>query len=208
VNANTRRSARVSVLVLLVAAPAGIARLTQAAPAKIAAPARTMSCGFDRWPVKTLADRHARRVNFHPRATTVPALRLLRPTSSYGRGRGVERTTYRIRVRLVETTLEADEDYHLVVADRRHPGQTMIVEFPAQSCTKGALALRRRGMAKARSAFVRACGYPSSGSFHFLRGTATVIGVGFFDFNHGQTGVAPNAIELHPVVGFSMKVSC
>jgi hypothetical protein len=26
--------------------------------------------------------------------------------------------------------------------------------------------------------------------------------VGFFDFNHGQTGVAPNAIELHPVLGF------
>jgi hypothetical protein len=27
--------------------------------------------------------------------------------------------------------------------------------------------------------------------------------VGFFDFWHGQNGVAPNAIELHPVLGFS-----
>jgi hypothetical protein len=24
----------------------------------------------------------------------------------------------------------------------------------------------------------------------------------FFDYNHGQTGVAPNAIELHPILAF------
>jgi hypothetical protein len=27
-----------------------------------------------------------------------------------------------------------------------------------------------------------------------------LTGIGFFDFNHGQLGVAPNAIELHPVI--------
>jgi hypothetical protein len=31
---------------------------------------------------------------------------------------------------------------------------------------------------------------------------ATVTGVAYFDFQHGQTGVAPNAIELHPVLAF------
>ena len=30
-----------------------------------------------------------------------------------------------------------------------------------------------------------------------------ITGVGFFDFLHGQTGVAPNAIELHPVLAVS-----
>lgn len=30
-----------------------------------------------------------------------------------------------------------------------------------------------------------------------------MTGVGFFDVIHGQTGVAPNGIELHPVVSFS-----
>jgi hypothetical protein len=29
--------------------------------------------------------------------------------------------------------------------------------------------------------------------------SVTVRGLGFFDFAHGQDGVAPNAIELHPV---------
>ena len=28
-------------------------------------------------------------------------------------------------------------------------------------------------------------------------------GVAFFDFDHGQTGVATNAIELHPTLGFT-----
>jgi hypothetical protein len=28
----------------------------------------------------------------------------------------------------------------------------------------------------------------------------TLRGLGFFDFAHGQDGVAPNAIELHPVI--------
>jgi hypothetical protein len=26
--------------------------------------------------------------------------------------------------------------------------------------------------------------------------------VAFFDFKHGQTGVAPNVIELHPILKF------
>jgi hypothetical protein len=36
-----------------------------------------------------------------------------------------------------------------------------------------------------------------------LSGTATIEGVGFLDFLHGQRGVAPNGIELHPVLRFT-----
>lgn len=36
--------------------------------------------------------------------------------------------------------------------------------------------------------------------------SARVTGVAFFDFDHGQTGVAPNAIELHPVLAFRCLV--
>jgi hypothetical protein len=38
--------------------------------------------------------------------------------------------------------------------------------------------------------------------YRSLSGTATVSGVIFFDFLHGQRGVAPNGIELHPVLRF------
>src|SRR4030095_349319 len=33
-----------------------------------------------------------------------------------------------------------------------------------------------------------------------------VTGVGMFDFPHGQTGAAPNQIELHPVLGITFNV--
>jgi hypothetical protein len=48
---------------------------------------------------------------------------------------------------------------------------------------------------------VAACGEASS-SFHDLVGTATITGVAFFDKKHGQNGIAPNGIELHPVLAF------
>jgi hypothetical protein len=81
---------------------------------------------------------------------------------------------------------EADGDLHVVLSDGT---RTMIAESPSPSCTAGATSLRRRQMAQAR-AQVELCA------------KATVTGVAFFDFKHGQTGVAPNAIGLHLVLAF------
>jgi hypothetical protein len=162
---------------------------------------KSAACGRERWSVKTLTDPAARLINFHPRHTTVSALRRLAPTGLSVRGVGAERTTYTIRARLSEAKLEEDEDYHLVVTDLRHHSQTMILEFPSGDCTRRSM--RRQQMARARAAFVRACGSPSSTSLSRLRGEATITGVGFFDVLHGQTGVAPNGIELHPVLAFT-----
>jgi len=65
----------------------------------------------------------------------------------------------------------------------------MIAEAPDPACALAATPLRRKQIAKARAA-VRLCA------------RAVVISVAFFDFQHGQTGVAPNAIELHPILAF------
>jgi hypothetical protein len=83
--------------------------------------------------------------------------------------------------------LEDDLDYHLVL---RSGSRTMIAETPSLLCTKGATAYRCRQMINSRRV-ARICG------------RARVSGVAFFDFLHGQTGVAPNGIELHPVLGFA-----
>jgi hypothetical protein len=162
------------------------------------------ACGVERWRVKTLMDKDAGKVDFTPQATTVDALRA-RPapaTLSDRRGRGVERTTFRVRADLVSMKREDDSDVHLVIAQPGQPSHTMIVEFPASACTHGASRGARARMAAARRSLDRACGTASSGSFTDLHGQATVTGVGFFDFKHGQRGVAPNAIELHPVTAF------
>jgi hypothetical protein len=49
----------------------------------------------------------------------------------------------------------------------------------------------RRGQIRAARAAVHVCE------------RASITGVSCFDFKHGQTGVAPNAIELHPILKFS-----
>src|SRR5262245_24979842 len=175
------------------------------APGKSRAASSTqVGCGVERWSVKTLADPAGRTLKLTPKATTIRALRRKQVPGLLGlrRARGVERTTFRVRAKLVEMKLEADSDIHLVLADPTRTGATIIAELPSPSCTAGATSKARLKMRNARKAFIAACGSPT-GSFKKLSGTATVTGVGFFDQIHGQTGVAPNGIELHPVVGFS-----
>jgi hypothetical protein len=186
-----------AVIVVAVAAVLGVAQrpAARAAPTRIAG----IACGVERWDVKTLTDRSARLVNPRPRPTTIRALtRLTPPRFSLvaARGHGVERMTYRIHVRVIAAHREADQDYHLIVADPHRAAPTMIVEFPDPTCTFGASPPARRMMRRARSAFLAACGGAGN-----LAGTATITGVGFFDLPHA-TGAAANGIELHPVLGF------
>ena len=179
-------------------------------PAKASVPySRQVACGVERWGVKTLTDPLARKINFTPKATTVRSLRRRQaPAGLRGLGRlpGLETRTFRIRVALVEMKVEDDSDIHLVIADPRDRQLTMIVEFPHASCTRGASRQARAKMRRARSLLVGACGSPTS-SFTSLSGKATISGVGFFDELHGQTGVAPNGIELHPAVGLT-QLTC
>ena len=175
------------------------------APAKTTAPSsKQVGCGIERWSVKTLADPAGRTLSLSPKATTIRALRRTTVPGYLGlrRSRGVERTTFRVQAKLVEVKLEADNEIHLVIADPTRTGATLIAEFPLASCTARATPRARLKMRSARKALIAACGSPSS-SFRRLSGTATIAGVGFFDQIHGQTGVAPNGVELHPVVSFS-----
>jgi hypothetical protein len=177
-------------------------------------------CGVERWDIKTLGDPAG--LQLHPRATgtsrTISALvNLPVVTGANGaRGIGTERREFTLRnVILKEAKAESDSDIHLVVANPASPATTMIVEFPLSSCmpTQGPqhtpaqnrqIAKDRVLVAAARNAFVAACGTPGSSHFaHLPSGSrGTISGIGFFDVPHGQTGVAPNAIELHPAVKF------
>jgi hypothetical protein len=162
--------------------------------------AQTPTCGVEAWAVKTLSDSAAQQVDLRPRATTVGALTALRPPGDIGtRMPGAEMRTWRIRVRLLWQKLEDDSDVHLVVADAK-TGRTMIAELPSPDCV-GAAAGVAAQMSAARSALAAACGQPTT-SFTRLSGTATIDGVAFFDFTHGQRGAATNEVELHPVVRF------
>jgi hypothetical protein len=190
-----RKLAALAAAALALALTAGAAALTRVDAA---------ACGTERWPEKTLADPFASKVKLTPHPATVDGLRTLTKVVGIGgqRGLGVERTTYRVHATLVGIKAEADSDFHLVIADPTS-GKTMIAEFPNGSCTLGAAKSLRAEMQKARVAIVNACGFAPNSGYHLISGTATITGVGFFDFPHHQTGHAPNDIELHPVLKFS-----
>jgi hypothetical protein len=107
---------------------------------------------------------------------------------------------------------ESDGDYHLVIADDQK--NTMIAEIPnpGDITTPSHFAEQ---IASARTAFddhfqiVESTGGPTAPAapglseapqFQQAEVPVTLTGLGFFDFKHGQLGVAPNAIELHPVI--------
>jgi hypothetical protein len=174
------------VAVILVAACAAIA-------ARVAVPSDShhfrfsaaLACGVERWGIKTLKDR-PRLLRARP--TTVGHLTSLpRPAYLPPRRLPFEHRIFTVVARVTLDRLEDDLDYHLVL---RSGSRTMIAETPSPLCTKGATAYRRRQMSDSRRV-ARICR------------RARVGGVAFFDFLHGQTGVAPNGIELHPVLGFA-----
>jgi hypothetical protein len=175
----------------------------------LAADART-TCGDQRWPVKTLSDPREKLVNYKPHDSSIGRLRK-KPHPHVGpntkRIEGVETTNYRVAARLVEMKLADDRDIQLVIAVPSAPAKMMIVEFPDTTCNGASSSPKKGKMASARSAIIAACGQPSSSHFTNLGGRANITGVGFFDIPHGQIGVAPNAIELHPVLKF-LASSC
>ena len=193
----TRRSAWLIATVVLAAS------LLAIIPAPRQAEAGT-ACGVWRWDVKTLSDPDRRDVNFHVRRIRINRLRQRQPPDSLStdtprRGR-VEKRVFQIRAQVIQAKVEDDSDIHLVIAPRHARRKTMIVEFPHPRCVDSRF--KRTQIARARRAMLGACGSIPSSDFTQLRGHVVIKGVGFWDEIHGQTGVAPNGIELHPVLGF------
>jgi hypothetical protein len=167
--------------------------LAAAVAARVAAPvpkpharfSATLGCGIERWRVKTLQDRPRL---IRARATTVAHLvRLPRPSPFPTTRLPFEHRIFSVVAAVTLDRAELDQDIHLVL---QRGARHMIAEAPSAFCNAHATAYRRRQMRNARAA-ARLCA------------RARVVGVAFFDFNHGQTGVAPNAIELHPILGFA-----
>src|SRR6266480_1716453 len=181
----------VSVRRIAVAAVVGISLVV----ARVAAPSHAshfrysaaLACGVERWKVKTLQDGprllrvHSTSISIaqlvtHERPTPLPATRL-----------PFERHIFNVDASVTLVRHEADEDFHLVLESGAND---MIAESPSSACARRATPYRRRQMREACMK-LRLCSQ------------ARVVGVAFFDFKHGQTGVAPNAVELHPILGFA-----
>jgi len=168
--------------------------------------AKGLSCGVERWSVKTGSDPDVALVSLAPNDTAILTLVAFPRPGSLPANRRVapfELATYRVRdVTLTRYKLETDSDYHLVISDGVN---TMIAEIPAPDCVDAASPLLP-GIRIARAAFD--ANFVATTVFQTTNTIATVEGVGFFDFFHGQTGVAPNAFELHAVTGICFAAGC
>jgi hypothetical protein len=156
--------------------------------------------------VKTGTDADANKITLQSTtSSTISYLTSLSAPSSLpanDRIQPTETTVYQLQVTLVEYKLESDSDYHLVLSDGA--GHTMIAEIPDPTCVGSGSPLLT-SVTKARNEFDAK--YTPTGSFKTANVPVTVTGVGFFDFLHGQTGVAPNGIELHSVLDIQFSGS-
>ena len=192
-----------------------------AAAARTTPDAQSKLCGGEeRWGIKTLSDLRADRVHFDtPKRHTIHYLlskrdpHVVAATLRDADGSHVEVTVYHlVGVQLVDARIEEDGDIHLVVRSK-YPGDQMIVEFPNVACNGARVSRHKPAMEQARSDFATLCGLGAwatrrrRASPKKLAGTASIVGVGFFDLEHPtpQSGVAPNNIELHPVLQFSSE---
>lgn len=180
------------------------------------------TCGVERWTVKVGSDMDVDLVNLgaHVPTTIATLAALPAPLSSdidlggpfaNNRITPTETTVFVIDATMTFYKKETDVDYHIVLDDGA--GHTLISEIPNPACILAPSPLGSgrvlvpsplgAGIAAAREKFDTRL---SAQTFFQNAGIPVrMTGVGFFDFEHGQTGVAPNAIELHPVIDISFR---
>jgi len=156
------------------------------------------ACGTERWSVKTGIDPDAKKVKQTPviRSTIDKLRAIAKPASLPADSRisPTELEVFWVNATMIGYKKEKDQDYHIVI---EYKSNTMIVEIPDPSCV-GSTSPFRSKIIKARNTFDSS--FDATTTYKTCKVPTSITGVGFFDFIHGQTGVAPNGIELHPVL--------
>jgi hypothetical protein len=161
-------------------------------------------CGKERWAVKTLTDKDTSLIDFeHPLKSTVSEQCGLPKPAKVGKTmprQALEMKVYVIDCFILDYKKEEDHDIHLVLKDL-HTGQTMVAELAGPDCPELRNSPWYPQMKAAYDFFVSHIRKPTT-KFKTLNPPvkARVTGVGFFDFIHGQRGMAPNGREIHPVL--------
>uniref|UniRef100_Q01TW4 LTD domain-containing protein n=1 Tax=Solibacter usitatus (strain Ellin6076) TaxID=234267 RepID=Q01TW4_SOLUE len=183
--------------------------LNHTAPAPITVTVASPTCGVERWSVKVGTDSDAGLVNLlNPVRSTVSALRLIpAPADPPGpplnsRVAPTETTVWVVNGIVSLYKLETDEDYHIVLKDLA--GNTMVTEIPSPACD-GSTSPFDAAVAAVRAKFDSH--FTATINFQSANVPVQMKGVGFFDFIHGQTGVAPNGIELHPILDIAFTTA-
>jgi hypothetical protein len=163
-------------------------------------------CGGERWAVKIGTDLDASLVNVNSAtATTIANLTAIatpKKLQDNKRIQPTETTVYVVNAILKKYMRMYDSDYHMVIADAT--GRTMIAEIPSPGCVVSSSPFAA-GIAHARAQFDAM--FNVTNTFQNADVPVRITGVGFFDYLEGQSGQAPNGIELHPVIDITFDSS-
>ncbi len=98
---------------------------------------------------------------------------------------------------MIEYKEENDRDFHVVIEDP-DTEETMVVEIVDPDCPDIEYTSRYEIFQQVREWFIK--NFHPTKYFKKTRKLVKLTGVGFFDFLHGQRGMAPNGREIHPVL--------
>jgi hypothetical protein len=159
--------------------------------------ALALGCGQERWDVKTGTDLDSGNVNMTVNETTIAELRSFESPAMPPRRvpNSPEVQVWRIQATITYAMEEVDFDYVLALDDGQ--GNTMIAAAACPGCARGSPWLDQ--IQQVRHA-VDAAIPGLTDHYQEVGRTATITGVGFFDAIHGQMGVAPNGLGLHPIL--------
>ena len=167
------------------------------------------SCGVERWDVKTLNDAEGAdilasapmmarigdlvKIATHDRKTLMQAEAKRFPE---------ERRQFKVPALVIGYKKEGDSDFHIVLADPDDRKATTIAEIPSADCVP---AQYREMFAQLQARFAADFGKPTAKYKKLAKPVRiTAAGIFFFDFIHGQTGVAKNGAELHPLLDWEL----
>ena len=165
-------------------------------------------CGVERWKIKTLSDRDTVLINFTKveKTSIHEQVALKRPSINRNSRHISERTVYEMSCSIVGYKREAgDKDIHIILEDEETE-ETLVAELPSSRCPEINLTSRSKLFFELEKWFVANIGYPTS-NFVYLKKHIPVIitGIGYFDYVHGQIGMATNGREIHPILGIKKR---
>lgn len=171
-------------------------------------------CGVSRWAVKSLSDTTVDKIDFDKftkKRKTVKWLVNSEPPAQKPQAtriNGLEWFAFKVHAILVGYKKSSDDqDFHVVIKDLRTK-DTMIVEFKDPKCSGVCSSSFLGQMRQAREDFMNSPAVLERGKVTSTykklnkRVKVELVGIGFWDFIHGQIGVAKNGIELHPVINY------
>lgn len=163
-------------------------------------------CGVERWSIKTLSDTDTAFIHFNNvvRSSVHDQVNMEAPFGRLNDRLASETVVYEIECFVIGYKKEPDRDIHVIVEDI-NTDETMVIEIMSPDCPEVKNTSRHKLAIELYQWFTENIGVPRT-SFTFLKDHKRInlTGVGFWDYLHGQKGMANNGREIHPVL--SMKI--